>query len=26
VEMTKAGWSYYMDWFYRPEYADLLPK
>ncbi|HEY5811219.1 MAG TPA: peptide-binding protein [Terrimicrobiaceae bacterium] len=26
VEMTKAGWSYYMDWFYRPEYASLLPK
>ncbi|MGA7881981.1 MAG: peptide-binding protein [Terrimicrobiaceae bacterium] len=26
VEMTKAGWGYYMDWFYRPEYADLLPK
>jgi ABC-type transport system substrate-binding protein len=26
VEPTKAGWGYYMDWFYRPEYADLLPK
>jgi peptide/nickel transport system substrate-binding protein len=26
VQMTKAGWGYYMDWFYRPEYADLLPK
>jgi ABC-type transport system substrate-binding protein len=26
VEMTKAGWGYYMDWFYRPEYASLLPK
>jgi len=26
VEMTKAGWSYYMDWFYRPEYADQLPQ
>jgi hypothetical protein len=26
VEMTKAGWGYYMDWFYRKEYADLLPK
>jgi ABC-type transport system substrate-binding protein len=26
VQMTKAGWSYYMDWFYRPEYADLLPN
>ncbi len=26
VEMTKAGWSYYMDWFYRPEYAALLPN
>jgi len=26
VEMTKAGWSYWSDWFYRPEYADRLPK
>ncbi len=26
VEMTKAGWGYYTDWFYRPEYAELLPK
>ena len=26
VEMTKAGWGYYMDWFYRPEFASLLPK
>jgi len=26
IEPTKAGWSYYNDWFYRPEYADLLPK
>ena len=26
VEATKAGWGYYLDWFYRPEYADLLPK
>jgi ABC-type transport system substrate-binding protein len=25
IEMTKAGWSYYSDWFYRPEYADQLP-
>lgn len=21
VTMTKAGWSYYLEWFYRPEYA-----
>lgn len=26
VEMTKAGWSYYSEWFYRPEYADKLPR
>lgn len=26
VEMTKAGWAYWSDWFYRPEFADLLPK
>ena len=26
VEMTKAGWGYYMDWFYRPEYGQLLPQ
>lgn len=26
VQPTKAGWSYYMNWFYRPEYADQLPK
>jgi ABC-type transport system substrate-binding protein len=26
VEMTKAGWGYYMDWFYRPEYAEALPQ
>ena len=26
VEMTKAGWSYWSDWFYRPEFADRLPK
>jgi len=25
VEMTKAGWSFFLEWFYRPEYADLLP-
>ncbi len=25
IEMTKAGWSYYSDWFYRPEYAKDLP-
>lgn len=21
VKMTKAGWSHYLEWFYRPEYA-----
>ena len=26
VEMTKAGWAYWSDWFYRPEFADRLPK
>jgi len=25
VEMTKAGWTYYLQWFYRPEYADEMP-
>ncbi len=25
VEMTKAGWSYWSEWFYRPEFADRLP-
>ncbi|MCX6970962.1 MAG: peptide-binding protein [Verrucomicrobia bacterium] len=25
VEMTKAGWSYWSDWFYRPEFKDRLP-
>lgn len=25
VEMTKAGWSYWSDWFYRPEFARDLP-
>jgi peptide/nickel transport system substrate-binding protein len=25
IEMTKAGWTYYLQWFYRPEYADKLP-
>jgi ABC-type transport system substrate-binding protein len=25
VEMTKAGWSYWSDWFYRPEFAGRLP-
>ncbi|MCX7868843.1 MAG: peptide-binding protein, partial [Terrimicrobiaceae bacterium] len=25
IEMTKAGWSYYQDWFYRPEFASHLP-
>jgi ABC-type transport system substrate-binding protein len=22
VTMTKAGWSHYLEWFYRPEYAE----
>jgi ABC-type transport system substrate-binding protein len=22
VTMTKAGWSHYLEWFYRPEYAQ----
>lgn len=26
VENTKAGWSYWSDWFYRPEFASKLPK
>jgi peptide/nickel transport system substrate-binding protein len=26
VEMTKAGWAYWSDWFYRPEFSDRLPK
>ena len=26
VEMTKAGWAYWSDWFYRPEFSDSLPK
>lgn len=26
VEMTKAGWSYWSDWFYRPEFANHLPE
>jgi ABC-type transport system substrate-binding protein len=25
VEMTKAGWAYWSDWFYRPEFLDRLP-
>lgn len=25
VRMTKAGWSYDMEWFYRPEYAPATP-
>jgi ABC-type transport system substrate-binding protein len=25
VEMTKAGWSYWSDWFYRPEFRSHLP-
>lgn len=26
VTMTKAGWSYYLEWFYRPEYAEEAAK
>ncbi len=26
VEVTKAGWTYYIQWFYRPEFAGPLPK
>lgn len=25
VTMTKAGWSYDMEWFYRPEYMPMSP-
>lgn len=25
VRMTKAGWSVFMEWFYRPQFADRLP-
>jgi peptide/nickel transport system substrate-binding protein len=25
VEMTKAGWAYWSDWFYRPEFANRIP-
>jgi ABC-type transport system substrate-binding protein len=25
IEATKAGWSYWGDWFYRPEFSDRLP-
>lgn len=25
VEITKAGWSYYMQWFYRPDFSGNLP-
>lgn len=26
VKVTKAGWNYYMPWFYRPEFTKDLPK
>jgi ABC-type transport system substrate-binding protein len=26
VEMTKAGWAYWSDWFYRPEFTKRLPS
>jgi ABC-type transport system substrate-binding protein len=25
IEMTKAGWGYYQDWFYRPDFPPDLP-
>lgn len=25
VRLTKAGWSIYLSWFFRPEFADRLP-
>jgi ABC-type transport system substrate-binding protein len=25
VAMTKAGWAFWSDWFYRPEFCDRLP-
>ena len=25
VVMTKAGWSYWSDWFYRPDFSKNLP-
>jgi len=25
IEVTKAGWTYYMQWFYRTEFAGKLP-
>ena len=26
VVMTKAGWNFWSDWFYRPEFSKNLPK
>lgn len=26
VRMTKAGWTIYLEWFYRPEFANKLPS
>jgi ABC-type transport system substrate-binding protein len=26
VRMTKAGWSIYLPWFFRPEFTDRLPS
>jgi ABC-type transport system substrate-binding protein len=26
VEKTKAGWSYWSEWFYRPEFIDRMPQ
>jgi len=26
VEMTKAGWNFWSDWFYRPEFKNKLPE
>ncbi|MCX7713255.1 MAG: ABC transporter substrate-binding protein [Chthoniobacterales bacterium] len=26
VRMTKAGWTIYLEWFYRPEFSNRLPQ
>lgn len=26
IEVTKAGWTFYMKWFYRTEFAGKLPE
>lgn len=25
IEMTKAGWNYWSEWFYKPEFSKKLP-